>query len=390
MNRKEIAEIRKQFKPEKSTISRLCCCYVNPDKEKIMETGGRFLSLPEEEQFKYFEIFKQTLGGTLGKNLLNLEFPLEEEQPGGAQAFLLALRDSRLEDEDLVAEFFDRVIANFTYVEHYLILLIYAAYDVPGKSSDGLEMFDASDTVYSHILCSICPVNLSKPGLSYIPERNEVAARIRDWVVEKPMNGFLFPAFTDRMTDIHASLYFNAKPEEPQPDLIRMLLGHDLPVSAGMQRDSFRDLASSAMGENCDFDTAVKLQQNLNGMLEAAKEEPEPLMLGKEEVENLLRSSGIPEENLSGFPDVFDEEAGENTTLQASNIAEPTRFRVETPGVKITVDPTYIDLLETRVVDNRPCLIIPVDTHIEVNGVTVRAVKPGLQAGGAADSPEEE
>lgn len=372
MNKKEIAEIRKQFKTEKSTISRMCCCYVNHEKEKVMEQSGRFLTLPEEELFKYFEIFRQTLGGTLGKNLLNLGFPLEEEAPGGAGHYLLQLRDSKLEDEQLVSEFFDRIIANYTYAENYLILLIYGDYDVPGKASDGLEMFDASDTVYSHILVSICPVTLTKPGLSYYPDANELRTRIRDWVVEKPMNGFLFPSFTDRTANIHETLYFCAKPEEPQADFIQMILGNALPMSAGGQRDTFRDLASDAMGETCDFETAVTLQQNLNEMLEAAKENPEPLELTRTDVETLFTTSGIPDENMADFARNFEAMAGEHAVFAANNIAEPKKFRVESPGVKISVDPTYIDLLETRVIDGRPCLVIPVDSHIEVNGVTVR------------------
>ncbi len=390
MNKKEIAEIRKQFKQEKSTISRLCLCYVNHDKEKLMEQSVRFLTLPEEELFKYFEIFRQTLGGTPDKNLLNLSFPTEEELPGGAADFLRKLRDSRLEDEILVSEFFDRIIANYSYAENYLILAVYADYDVPGKARDGMEMFDASDSVYSHILVSICPVALSKPGLSYDPDRMELHTRIRDWVVDKPMNGFLFPSFTDRTANIHETLFFCAKPEEPQEDFLKIVLGNALPFSAGRQRDAFRDLASEAMGETCDFETAVSLQQHLNEMLEASKEEPDPLTLTRQDVETLLTNSGVPQENLTDFSETFTAMAGEDTVFSAKNVAEPKKIRVESPGVKVTVDPTYIDLLETKVIDGRPCLVIPVDSHIEVNGVTVRATLETATPSALEDAAEEE
>ena len=185
MNKKEISEIKKQFTPAHCAITRICGCYVDGDKEKKTQMKEMFLSLPEEEMFKYFDIFRKTLSGSLGKNLVNMEFPKETEDFGGTQAFLMSLRESQLTDPNLLNEFYDKIIASYDYGEHYLILLIHSVYDVPGKTTDGLTMDDASDEVYDHILCSICPVKLSKPGLSYQVETNEFHDRIRDWIVER-------------------------------------------------------------------------------------------------------------------------------------------------------------------------------------------------------------
>lgn len=225
MNKKEILEIRKQFTPANCAITRICGCYVDHEKTKKMESKEAFLSLPEEEAFKYFDIFKKTLSGTVGKNILNLEFPLNEEVQGGTQEFLLKLRNSRLEDDMLLEEFYDKVIATYEYAENYYIILIHAMYDIPGKSSDGMEMFDASDEVYEYLLMSICPVSLSKAGLSYNAEDNRIQDRIRDWIVDVPSKGFLFPAFNDRGTDLHSVLYYTKKSEDLQPELISQLLG---------------------------------------------------------------------------------------------------------------------------------------------------------------------
>ena len=195
MNKKEVLEIRKQFSPENCAITRICGCYVDHEKEKKMEMKKAFLSLPEEEAFKYFDIFKHTLSGTIGKNLINMEFPLDQELNGGTQEFLMKLKNSKLQDDLLLEEFYDKVVESYEYGENYYIILIHAVYDVPGKTKDGLEMEDASDTVYEHILCSICPVNLTKAGLTYNAQTNNIEDRIRDWFVEAPVKGFLFPAF---------------------------------------------------------------------------------------------------------------------------------------------------------------------------------------------------
>ena len=207
MNKKEISEIKKQFTPANCTIDRICGCYVDGDKNKKTEVKEAFLSLSEEEMFKYFDIFKKTLSGTLGKNLMNMEFPLEQEADGGTQEFLMRLRASRLTDDALLEAFYDKIIENYDYPENYYIILIHAVYDIPGKASDGTEMFDASEEIYDHILCSICPVKLSKAGLCYNAETNNIEDRIRDWIVEMPDVGFLFPQFNARSTDIHGMLY---------------------------------------------------------------------------------------------------------------------------------------------------------------------------------------
>ena len=177
MNKKEVLEIRKQFSPENCAITRICGCYVDHEKEKKMEMKKAFLSLPEEEAFKYFDIFKHTLSGTIGKNLINMEFPLDQELNGGTQEFLMKLKNSKLQDDLLLEEFYDKVVESYEYGENYYIILIHAVYDVPGKTKDGLEMEDASDTVYEHILCSICPVNLTKAGLTYNAQTNNIEDR---------------------------------------------------------------------------------------------------------------------------------------------------------------------------------------------------------------------
>nr|DAM33973.1 MAG TPA: protein of unknown function (DUF4317) [Caudoviricetes sp.] len=48
MNKKEIAEIKKQFTPVNCTITRICGCYVDAEKNKKTKIKEAFLSLPEE------------------------------------------------------------------------------------------------------------------------------------------------------------------------------------------------------------------------------------------------------------------------------------------------------------------------------------------------------
>lgn len=376
MNKKEVLEIRKQYTHEKCSITRICGCYVDGEKNIKTQLKEAFLSLPEEETFKYFNLFKQTLSGTLGKNLLNLEFPLDAENPGGPQEFLLKLRDSKLQDDVLLEEFYQKIIENYYFPENYYIILIHVAYDIPGKSLDGSEMFDASEDVYEYLLCSLCPVKLSKPGLFYNAETNNIENRIRDWVVDPPVKGFLFPAFNDRNTDIHSMLYFSKMAEELQPEFIESMFGCFLPLTADSQKETFNYLISDTLGDDCDYEVVKNIHEHLTELVEETKDSPDPLVLTKPDVKRLFELSGVPEEKLETFDQTFEAAAGEKASLLATNIAGGKKFNIETPDVVIKVNPERTDLIETRIIDGKECLVITVNDHIEVNGVNVRTIAP--------------
>ena len=371
MNKKEIAEIKKQFTQDKCAITRICGCYVDGEKNKKTEIKEAFLSLPEEEIFKYFSIFRKALSGTVGKNLLNMEFPLATEEAGGTQDFLMQLRASALQDENLLEEFYDKVIENYYTVENYLILLIHAVYDVPGKASDGEEMFDASDEVYDHILCCICPVTLSKPGLAYDETSNSFRTRVLDRVVDMPEIGFLFPAFNDRSTDIHSLLYYVSKPEELRFDFVEPVLGCELPLSAGDQKETFQTSVEETLGEACDYEIVKNIHDKLNEMIEEKKEEPEPVVLDKAEVKRLLEYSGVAEDKLQNFDEKFEANADEKAQFVATNVANVRQFEVKTPDVVVKVSPDRTDLVSTRIIDGRKCLVIALESGVLVNGIAV-------------------
>lgn len=384
MTKQEIAEIKKLLTPKNCSITRICGCYVDGEKNKKTELKQAFLALPEEEMFKYFEILRKTLSGTLGKNLMTLEFPLKSEEAGGTQEFLLRLRDSKLKDDALLEEFYDKIIANYEFVGNYLILVVHDVYDVPGRTSDGIDMEDASDEIYEYILACICPVELSKPGLSYNAVENTFQNRIRDWVVSLPETGFLFPAFTDRSSDIHSALYYSKDSEELRDGFVSELLGCPLPLSAGDQKETFQALIEETLGEDCGIEVVKNIHEKLTEMAEEHKEESEPLVLAKNEVKTILADSGVSNEKLEAFDRHYDETAGETTSLLASNVMNTRTFEVKTPDVVIKVSPDRTDLIETRTINGLECLVIRLDGDVVVNGITVRPMA------GEEDTDEDE
>ncbi len=384
MNKKEANEIKKLFTPANCAISRICGCYVDAEKNKRTEIKEAFLSLPEEEAFKYFTIFRSALSGTMGKNMVNMEFPLHTEEEGGTQNFLLKLRDSQLKDDVLIEEFYDKVIASYDFGENFYIILIHCAYDIPARSSDGLEMYDASDFVYEFIQCTICPVKLSKAGLCYNTEANVIENRSRDWIVEAPDTGFLFPAFTDRNTDIHSLLYYAKNPEQMPELLIDELLGCIIPMSAKSQKETFQAIVEETLGDNCDFETVKSLHENLNEILEETKDEPAPFTLDKYQMKRLLENNGASQEKLEEFEQRYGENEEQSVPpFLATNVVNTRSFEIKTADVSIKVAPDKTHLVENRMIDGRPCIVIGISEHVEINGITVRPI-------GAERTPEPE
>ena len=371
MTKKEINEIKGLYKLEECSIARICGCYVDGEKNKITKINQRFLNLPEEEQHKYFEIFKKTLSGTTGKNLINMQFTTDSYMDEGARTFLYKLRDSGLEDDKLLEQFYDKVISSYSYIGNYIILLIHQVYDIPGKTKDNIEMEDASDEVYDYILCSICHVSLSKPGLSYNENDNMFHNQEQSHMVDLPDIGFLFPAFNNRQEDGDKVLYYSKDANMFEYQFLSSVLDCEVPLTAGNQKEIFQTLVTETLGEDCDYEIIKNIHDNLNEMIQEKKSEPEPVILDKTEVKELLEKSGVEEEKLNDFEEHFEMQAGENATFMAENIAETRKFEVKTPDVVVKINPDRTDLVDTMIIEGKKCLVIQIDEHLEVNGITV-------------------
>ena len=371
LDKKAIAEIRKLMTMNNCRIDRIRGCYVDENREIVTELRETFLALEESTVEKYCEIFRQTLGGKLGKNLFNLEFPLSEEEAGGRQDMLYRLQQSGLEDSTLVRAFFDRVIETAKFPDKYLILLAHGIYDIPGRTSDGIDMDDASDYVYDFVLCSICPVILLKEGLCYDPEKMSFLDRRSDWAVQRPDAGFLFPAFNDRGSDIHQALFFARRPDEMHPELMEDFLGCPMPLPEEDQRGVFKNVVEATLGRDCDFENVKNIHEAIGQLVEQEKDSGEPAQIEKIQLRRILYENGAPQESLDIFDEAFDAAVGEGGTLMAENAADTKKLEIKTPSLRITVKAEMADMIKTRFIDGVEYLTIPVADDIEVNGIRI-------------------
>lgn len=424
MNKKEVLELKRRFKKEAATFTRVCGCYVDGNHNKVCKFGNTFLNLEEDEFYKYLEIANKALSGTIGNNLLELKFPIEEEEVGGRQHILMALRASKLEDENLLDTFYDLVIDTYDHAGNYLIVLFHDAYDVMTRTKDNNNL-DESEEVYEYLICAICPVDLSKPGLGFLEEEHRIGPRVRDWVVGAVDTAFLFPAFNDRSTDIHSTLFYTKNTKEPHSEFMANGLGCGIERTATEQKMAFHSIVRNVLGaedEHTD-DVLLDLQQNLSDMIdeyaETHDDDEDVFLLDKEVVTKLLADSEISEEKAAKIEKSVDEAFGEKPpaaenvidskalvqnelrvekmaledqvgtlTVQLNEkneaLAERTSQLIEkqeeidnyiaetkTYDVVLRVKPEKASQIKSQVINGQKCLVIPMDEdeHATINGV---------------------
>ena len=345
MDNKDVLELKRRFKKEACTFTRMCGCYVSVDKEKITKISETFLNLEDEEFYKYLEIAKKTLSGKIGNNLVELNFPSEEEKAGGRQQFLMGLRDCKLKNDDLLDTFYDMVIDNYDRVGNYLILIFHDAYDVMTKTSDNSKL-DESEEVYEYLLCAICPVELTKPALGYREAENRIGARIRDWVVGMPETGFVFPAFTERSTDIHSVMFYTKNTVNPHVEFEDSVLGCMEHMTSDQKKVEFEQIVKDVVGDDDDEETIQiynEVQDTLNEVLQNEQEkaeesstnepdEPLKVVLTEQIINEVLEKVNLFEDQKEAIKkscaDVIpeDTEVAEIIDEKAIKAAEQTRY----------------------------------------------------------------
>ena len=370
---KEISEIRRHLRRDRSNMTAIYGCYVNDNKEIISEFRQSTGIMPENEGDKYFALLRRTLSGSIGRNLIDITFKTSQVASSPEHKLLMDLRETQLKDDELRRSFYQKVIDSVVLEGNYLILLGYDTYDVPFKSRDDAFQKDNSDETYSYILCSICPVKQTKGGLHYIPEEQTFHDGAGSQMISAPALGFLFPAFDNRSTNIYNALYYTHDAKTSQDALIETLFNAPVPQPAEEQKKTFEALLTTSLGDECSLDVVQTVHDQLRERIALHKEAkvPEPLMIAKADVKEVLAACGVSEEHLAKFSVDYDEAFGFEADLHPKNIIDDKHFELKTPDVVIKVDPTRNDLIETRVIGGVKYIMICADEAVEVNGVNI-------------------
>ena len=374
MNDKEIGEIRRHLRRDRSNMTTIYGCYVNAQKEIISEFSQSLGIMPENESEKYFALLKRTLSGTLGKNLIDISFKTSQVAGSPEHQLLMDLRQTRLKDDELRRSFYQKIIDSVSFEDNYLILLGCDSYDVPFKSKDDSTQADQSEEVYTYLVCAICPVKQTKPNLHYVAEEKLFHDGAMAQMVSAPQLGFLFPAFDNRATNIYNALFYSRDIKDGHDTFIETIFNTAVPKPAAEQKQSFEALLSASLDDECGMEVVQEVHNQLRQRIEMHKEAkvPEPLMISKEDVKQVLKDCGVSEAHMAKFSVDYDEAFGFEAELHPRNIIDDKHFEIKTPDVSIKVAPDRSDLIETRVIGGVKYILICADENVEVNGGSIQ------------------
>ena len=373
MNEKEIGEIRRHLRRERSNITAVYGCYVNENKEIISQFRQSTGMMPENESDKYFALLRRTLSGSIGKNLIDITFKTSQVANSEEHKLLMDLRASKLADDEMRQVFYKKAIANLSFDGNYLILLGCDSYDVPFKSKDGDTQADNSEETYTYLLCAICPVKQTKANLHYVPEEKQFHDGNMANIVSAPELGFLFPAFDSRATNIYNALYYNKSVKENHQAFVDAVFNAPVPKPAFEQKQSFEALLTRALDEECTLDVVQTVHEQICQQIELHKESkvPETLMISKDMVKETLEGCGVSEQHLAKFSIDYDEAFGFEADVHPKNIIDNKKIEISTPDVIIKVAPDRGDLIETRIIGGVKYILINAEENVTVNGVDI-------------------
>ncbi len=373
MNDKENGEIRRHLRPDRSNITAIFGCYVNSQKTILsrfrMSTGN----MSENEAEKYFGFLKKNLSGGVGRNLIDIAFSAQQVMDSPHHKLLMALREAKLEDEELLDELYGKIIEAIETDENYLILIGCDAYDVPFRGKDDQGDSDRAEETYRYLICGICPVKESKSVLTYdAGDRMFHEGGIKQ-NLNAPTVGFLFPTFDDRTTNIYHAQLYTKDAGDSHETLVRALFDAEPAMAAKEQKDTFEALLTTSLEEECSMEVVQAVQTELTQLIQMHKESkiPEPLKIGKEQVKRVLTENGVSEEKVTKFGVEYDESFGFEAELHPRNIVDQKHFQVKTPDVTVQVSPECSHLVQTRIIDGIKYILITADDNVEVNGVNI-------------------
>lgn len=373
MNKKDLNELRKNFSSASDlfTLNHVVSAFVDAEKNIKCIKSDAFHNIPSEECDCYMETLRRVLAGTLGKGLLEYEFPNEAYEETGAQHIFYEALESKLSDESAVNLMLDQIVKNMEYVSTYAILIGHCTYTVFNKTrNDEINPYDSIE--YSFLVTAICPVEVRIDGLIYNEDDNAIEKKTAyDRIVsEVPTDGFLYPTFTGRGPDVNHVLYSARKPKEINTSIVENVLGCKFICTANQEKESFHHLLEDVVADELSYTVITDVNEKLKSIAEEYKNDAELPSVDDIQMRDILLDSGVSEEKAEQVQNLYREITREKL-LSVCNITENKTVLV-TEGVTVQISKDSTSKVRTQYINGKRYLLIDIDEpQIKVNGMNV-------------------
>ena len=374
MNKKETAEIKKNFSDKSGffIMERVLTAFVDAEKNVLYHNVSSCLTMPVEEHDVYDETLKKVLNTNVGKAFVEYEFPNEAYDEGQPQYILYNLLKTELKDDLACEDFLNHIANNMAYEGPYAVITSYCTYTIRKKDKNDEFADEGQDELYRYLLTAICPVNTSKDGFVFDSSNNEITKKMNtELIISKaPSDGFLYPVFSNRSTDINHVMYYSKSANKPNVSVVENVLGCTFVMSAESEKTSFQSILKNVVGDDLDYMLIKTVNEKIQEVVEENKDETDKVVIDNGTLKDILSDIGVPEERVQMVEPVYEKVCG-SAPLTAANLVE-TKTVLTSPGITVNIKPSAADKVRTSVVEGRRCLLIDIDDPtIEINGLPV-------------------
>ena len=374
MNRKELSEIRNHFNPEAKyfTMERVLTAFVDSQRNVRGVCLRNASSIASAELQILIDTMKKVLNTSLGKQSSELAFRNHAYGEDGAQTFLSAVLKSELRQEDTAHQFLGKLAETLDSESPYAVLAAYCTYAPPRKTKmDELDE-EGSDQVFRYIVTALCPIAKTEGTLVYNQFDDEILRQENpNAVISKaPMDGFFFPVFSDRATDVHHVLYYTKTPNTPNEKLVDTFLECDVEPTVEEQQDDMKQVLDTLLGDDLTYETVTTVNEKLEQIVAKNKTDDAPTEVTGRILKRMLSEAGVPEEKLERTEQVFADTVG--TSLKPERLVAPKTV-IKTPEIVVNVKNGAKDKVRLDKINGRHCMVIELDDAvIEVNGYDLK------------------
>ena len=204
INREDMLELTRRLTSARTNLVRLAGAYIDEEGYIDGTFNTNFLNLKGAERNRCLDIAKTIPFAKTNEELK--EYSIQGMRAGSIWQLIYAIRDCELKNDALLLNFYEIISEKYPTGKSYAIYVYYGVYDVPIKAADK-ERLDESEEVYKYLIVAIAPTDSEQ-------------------IPAKPEAGLLYPAFSDRSTDLaHVNVYLQEGTDgEVERRLLEVLL----------------------------------------------------------------------------------------------------------------------------------------------------------------------
>lgn len=250
MNEQDIKELKKRISPNTGTMTRMCGCIINADKEIEITFNDNFLNIDDACIYKYADKARAVFSTKLDDNMMELKYH--------GNKIWESVYKSGLKDNKLMLEVY-KAIRTHLPSGSFLVLFFHDRYDII-RYTKNMEKLDESEETYEYIIGCICPVTRSAPALAYDDENKRMGISAREWIVGVPCTGWVYPSFDRHSADTEHMMFYSRKADDVNHELIRQCLMCDDRLTTTETMKKFEAVVfkgSGSVGESERYLTAI-------------------------------------------------------------------------------------------------------------------------------------